>query len=145
VGTDRTAADFDGFNTLVIDQFRARAGQVSLEGVHAPVILLHHRGRKTGTERVAPVAYLDLEDGWAVFGSRGGSKWHPDWYLNLLAHPDTTVETAAGPAVVHAREVTGPERDQMWARFTLLHPEWSDYEKQAAPRVIPVLLLIRHA
>ncbi len=139
-----TAADFDEFNTLVIDQFRTRAGEVDLRGVQAPVILLHHQGRKTGQERVVPVAYLAVKDGWAVFGFRAGSKWHPDWYLNLFAHPDTTVETADGLVRVRAREATGAKRDRIWERFKQLHPEWEEYERLAAPRVIPVLVLERH-
>jgi deazaflavin-dependent oxidoreductase (nitroreductase family) len=140
---DRTAADFEDFNARVIDEFRGRAGQVDIDGVQAPVILLHHLGRRTGKERVAPVAYLEVENGWAVFGSRGGSRYQPDWYLNLLAEPDTTVETARGPVTVRAREVTGSVRDRLWARHKQLHPEWEAYERQAAPRVIPVLVLER--
>jgi deazaflavin-dependent oxidoreductase (nitroreductase family) len=140
---DRTAADFDAFNALVIDEFRSNGGRVAADGVQAPVILLHHRGRRTGSERVVPVAYLEVENGWAIFGSRGGSKWQPDWYLNLLAEPDTTVETAEGRVAVRAREVTGPARDRLWARHKQLHPEWNEYEKQAYPRVIPVLVLER--
>jgi deazaflavin-dependent oxidoreductase (nitroreductase family) len=140
---DRTAADFEDFNALVIDEFRSQDGQVDVEGVQAPVILLHHRGRRTRTERVVPVAYLEVENGWAIFGSRGGSKWQPDWYLNLLREPDTTVETGQGSVAVRAREVTGSARDQLWARFKQLHPEWEGYERQAAPRVIPVLVLQR--
>jgi deazaflavin-dependent oxidoreductase (nitroreductase family) len=142
---DRTAADFDGFNALVINEFRDQGGRVDIEGVQAPVILLHHRGRKTGTERVVPVAYLEVDRGWAVFGSRGGSKWQPDWYLNLLADPDTTVETGQGTVAVRAREVSDPERDELWTRHKQLHPEWEEYERQAAPRVIPVLMLERVA
>jgi deazaflavin-dependent oxidoreductase (nitroreductase family) len=79
-----------------------------------------------------------------VFGSRAGSKWHPDWYLNLLAHADTTVETVEGPVPVRAREATGAERDRIWKRFKQLHPEWEEYERLAAPRVIPVLVQQRH-
>jgi deazaflavin-dependent oxidoreductase (nitroreductase family) len=140
---DRTAADFDGFNALVIDEFRSKSGRVDIEGVQAPVILLHHRGRRTGTERVVPVAYLEVDNGWAVFGSRGGSKWQPDWYLNLLAGPDTTVEAGEGSVAVRVREATGAERDRLWARHKQLHPDWEEYERQAAPRVIPVLVLER--
>jgi deazaflavin-dependent oxidoreductase (nitroreductase family) len=140
---DRTPADFDEFNAQVIDEFRSNDGRVDVAPVQAPVILLHHRGRKTGRERVVPVAYLEVENGWAVFGSRGGSRWQPDWYLNLVAEPDTTVETAEGHVAVRARQVTGPERDRLWTRHKQLHPEWNEYEKQAYPRVIPVLVLER--
>jgi deazaflavin-dependent oxidoreductase (nitroreductase family) len=101
--------------------------------MQAPVILLDHRGRKTGQKRVVPLAFLEVQTGWAVFGSRGGSKSQPDWYLNLLAQPDVTIETSMETAAVRARAATGAERDRLWTRHTDLHPEWLNYERQAAP------------
>lgn len=90
-----------------------------------------------------PVAYLEVERGWTVFGSRAGSKWHPDWYLNLLAHPDATVETGEGTVAVRAQEMTGADRGELRARHKRLHPEWAEYEKLDAPRLIPVMVLER--
>ena len=103
---------------------------------------LHHQGRKTGQERVVPVAYLAVKDGWAVFGFRAGSKWHPDWYLNLFAHPDTTVETADGLVRVRAREATGAKRDRILERRAADRSGRST--KAGDGGVIPVLVLERH-
>jgi deazaflavin-dependent oxidoreductase (nitroreductase family) len=136
-----TAADFAEFNGLVISSFRANAGRVELEGVQAPVILLHHLGRRSGTERVVPLAYLVVDGGWAVFGSAGGSKWEPDWYLNLLAEPNATIETGKDIVEIRARVAEGRERDDLWLQHKRLHPQWAVYESQASPRTIPVVVL----
>jgi deazaflavin-dependent oxidoreductase (nitroreductase family) len=138
-----TAADFAEFNGLVISSFRANAGRVELEGVQAPVILLHHHGRRSGTERVVPLAYLIVDGGWAIFGSAGGSKWEPDWYLNLLAEPDATIETGYDIVEIRARVAKGSERDALWSHHKRLNPQWAVYECQAAPRAIPVVVLER--
>ena len=140
-----TAADFGEFNDLVICSFRDNAGRVEVEGVQAPVILLHHVGRSSGAERVVPLAYLVVDDGWAVFGSRGGSKWDPDWYLNLIAEPNATIETPDGIVEVRARVAHGRERDDLWSQHKGLHPEWEVYESQATPRTIPAVVLERRA
>ncbi len=107
------------------------------------MILIHHRGRTSGAERINPVVYLPVDGGYAVFASKGGAPTHPDWYLNLMANPETTVEVGTDTIPVVAREVTGDERQRIWDRQVAVMPGFADYEEQAAPRVIPVVVFER--
>jgi deazaflavin-dependent oxidoreductase (nitroreductase family) len=105
------------------------------------LILVHHRGRKTGTERVTPLAYLDLGGSWAIFASRAGTEVNPDWYLNLVAHSRVTVEVGGETLEVTARTAEGAERERIWEAQKEAVPRFAEYEIQAAPRQIPVMIL----
>ena len=105
------------WNQKVIDEFRANAGQVGGTFEGRTLLLLHHRGAKTGTERVNPVAYQRLSDGSvAVFASKGGAPTNPDWYRNVVANPDVTVELGTETFPATARVAEGAERDEIWER-----------------------------
>lgn len=134
-------SDVNDWNQQVITEFRANGGKVaSFEG--ATVVLLHHRGRKSGTERINPLAAQPLERGWAVFASKAGAPTNPDWYYNLMADPHTTIEVGTDVVEVDAREVDGEQRDRIWARQKELMPGFADYEtKLAGARRIPVIIL----
>ena len=131
------------WNTQIIEEFRANAGNVggSFEG--APMILVHHTGAKTGTVRVTPLVYQAVGEDFAVFGSKAGAPAHPHWYLNLVANPDTVVEVGPDTLSVRARVLQGDERDRIWAKQKELMPGFADYESTAGERVIPVVLLER--
>jgi deazaflavin-dependent oxidoreductase (nitroreductase family) len=135
----------EDFNTRVIREFRENEGRVGPPFEGAPMILVHHRGRRTGTEHVAPLVFQPVGDAFAVFASKAGAPTHPEWYANLLAAPDTTAEVGAdhrGREVpVRARELHGDERDRVWEEQKRRSPGFADYEVKAAPRVIPVVLL----
>ena len=75
------------FNAQVIEEFRAKGGRVGgmFEGL--PILLLHHTGAKSGTERVNPLAYLADDGRYVVIASKGGAPKTPAWYHNLRAHP----------------------------------------------------------
>ena len=83
--------EYDDWNRRVADEFRANGGKVAqFEG--RPLLLLHHTGAKTGTERVNPVAYQRVsDDAVAIFASKGGAPTNPSWYYNVVAHPDVSV------------------------------------------------------
>jgi deazaflavin-dependent oxidoreductase (nitroreductase family) len=127
-------------NARIIDEFRANHGVVGGPFEGAPMILIHHQGRKTGTERVSPLVYQPIEGGWAIFASKGGSPADPEWYLNLVAHPDTTIEVGDDTFEVVARTAEGDEREQIWAEQKRRMPGFADYEVKAAPRQIPVVV-----
>ncbi|WP_109776558.1 nitroreductase/quinone reductase family protein [Quadrisphaera granulorum] len=135
----------EDFNTRVIREFRENDGRVGPPFEGAPMILVHHRGRRSGTEHVAPLVFQQVDAAFAVFASKGGAPVHPQWYANLLANPDTTAEVGAehgGREVpVRARELHGEERAGVWEEQKRRMPGFADYEVKAAPRVIPVVLL----
>jgi deazaflavin-dependent oxidoreductase (nitroreductase family) len=137
-------SDMNDFNQGIIEEFRANAGKVGGGFDGAPMILVHHTGAKTGTERVSPLVYQPDGDRFVIFGSKGGAPTHPHWYLNLKANPDTTVEVGTETIAVHAREATGEERDRLWTTQKELMPGFADYEKAiAGAREIPVVVLER--
>ena len=88
-------SDPNDFNGQIIEEFRANGGKVGGMFEGAPMVLVHHKGAKSGTERVNPLMYRDLGDGAiAVFASKGGAPTNPDWYHNLVANPDTFDDTS---------------------------------------------------
>ena len=87
-----------------------------------------------------PLVYQQIGDSLAVFGSAAGGPWHPDWFYNILAHPDATVEVGTGTLRVGARLADPDERARIYARQREIG-NFADYEKSAAPREIPVILL----
>ena len=131
------------FNASVIEEFRANEGRVGGPFQGMPVLLLHHRGAKTGTERVSPLAYQDLEGGAvAVFGSKGGAPTNPDWYHNLRANPQAKVEIGTETFDVLARVAESEERDRIWTKQKADVPGFAKYEENTE-RVIPVVILER--
>ena len=129
------------FNASVIAEFRADEGRVGGPFEGAPMVLVHHTGRRSGVERVSPMVYQSVDGGYAVFASKAGAPSHPDWYHNLLASPETTAEVGTQTVRVRVRELTGDERAAVWEEQKRRMPGFAEYETKAAPRVIPVLLL----
>ncbi len=107
------------------------------------MILVHHRGARSGTERVAPLVYQAVGDAFAVFGSKAGAPTHPHWYLNLVANPNTTVEVGVDTLDVTARVAEGDERVRIWEEQKPRMPTFAEYEKTAEGREIPVVVLER--
>lgn len=130
-------------NQAIIDEFRANEGRVGGYFEGRTLLLLHHRGAKSGSERVNPLAYQRLgDDSVAVFASAGGSPKTPDWYYNLLASPDVTVEIGAESFPAHARLAEGEERRPIWERQKQDWPGFAEYEEQTKGiREIPVVIL----
>ena len=135
--------EYDDWNRRVVDEFRGNGGKVAqFEG--RPLLLLHHTGAKTGTERVNPLVYLPVGDDFAVFGSKAGADTNPAWYHNLRAHPDTTIEVGTETLPVHARVAESAERERIWEEQKRVNPNFAEYE-QKTTRPIPVVLLERVA
>jgi deazaflavin-dependent oxidoreductase (nitroreductase family) len=109
--------------------------------------LVHHRGRRTGRERVSPMMYLPDDDDARtiyVFASKAGAPTHPDWYHNLVAAGEGEVEVGTERYPVTVTELRGEERDRVYAEQARRYPGFADYErKTAGVRTIPVLALRR--
>ncbi len=131
-----------GFNESVIEEFRTNQGKVGGPFEGAPVLLLHTKGAKSGQERLHPVMYLDLEGQRFVFASKGGAPTNPDWYHNLVAHPEVEVEVGAEAYAATARSVGGEEHDRIYSEQATRFPQFGEYQKKT-DRVIPVVELIR--
>jgi len=134
-------ADSDDFNAKNIAEFRANSGKVGGFFEGQTLLLLHHKGAKTGTERVNPLVYQKVPGGYAIFGSAGGGPKDPKWVANLLANPDVTAEIGTETVRLHARLADPEERRPIWDKQMSDLANFAGYEKSAAPRQIPVLIL----
>jgi deazaflavin-dependent oxidoreductase (nitroreductase family) len=135
-------SETNNFNTAIIDEFRANAGKVGGGFEGAPMLLLHTIGAKSGQERVNPVVYQQVGDDIAVFASKAGAPTDPDWYRNLRANPDVTVELGADTIPMRARVADGDERTEIWEKQKQVMPGFAEYEAKAG-REIPVVILSR--
>lgn len=129
-------------NDNIIAEFRANAGVVGGPYEGMSLALVHHVGAKSGTERVSPLAYRAEGDRIFVFGSKAGAPTNPAWYYNLLANPTVTVEIGTDTFRATARELTGTERDEVFARQAAQHPGFDTYQRKTT-RTIPVIELSR--
>jgi deazaflavin-dependent oxidoreductase (nitroreductase family) len=134
--------DFNAWNKQVITEFRANEGKVGGAFKDATVLVLHSTGAKSGAERLNPLVYLPDGDNWVIIASKGGAPKHPDWYHNLVAHPTASIEVGTDTIDVDVKEVTGPERDKLYAERVGRFASFGDYEKRTT-RKIPVLRLTR--
>ena len=133
-------AEVRDFNAPIIEEFRATGGKLGGNFEGTPMLLLHHKGAKTGKERVNPVMYRPVGDTLAVFATKAGAPTNPDWYYNLLAHPETVVEVGTETVPVVARVADDAERAPIWDAQKHEYPGFADYEKMTS-RQIPVVLL----
>jgi deazaflavin-dependent oxidoreductase (nitroreductase family) len=128
------------WNSKIIEEFRANDGKVGGPFEGAPLLLLHTVGAKTGQQRVNPMMYQTVPDGYAVFASKGGAPDNPDWYHNLRAHPQVSAEIGTRTVELKARVAEGAEREKVWEAQKAAYPGFADYEQKTS-REIPVVIL----
>src|SRR5882757_10080024 len=135
------------WNAHTITEFRANEGRVGGNFEGAPIVLAHHRGRKSGRAYATPMMYLphDTEpDIIYVFATKAVALTDPDWYYNLAAAGDGSVERGTETYKVTVRELAGADRDRVYAEQARRYPGFAEYERQTAGiRTIPVLELRR--
>jgi deazaflavin-dependent oxidoreductase (nitroreductase family) len=135
-------ADINDFNQKIIDEFRTNAGKVGGPFEGARLLLLHTIGAKSGKERIAPLAYRTDGDHLVVFGSKAGAPTNPDWYHNIVANPEVTVEVGTEQFAARARVAEGEEHDRIWEAQKRDIQNFAEYEKKTDRR-IPVIVLER--
>ena len=106
-----------------------------------PTLLLFTKGRKSGKESIMPLLYGKVDTGYAIIASKGGHPKHPGWYHNLNAQSDVKVKVANDEFPATTRELSGAERDKVWAQMAEMYPPFAEYQKSADPRQIPVVVL----
>ncbi|MBO0983223.1 nitroreductase family deazaflavin-dependent oxidoreductase [Rathayibacter sp. SD072] len=129
---------------MIIEEFRANGGTVTTAGFGRSLALLHHVGARSGEERVAPLMALHPSaDVRFLAASAAGAPKHPAWFHDLVAEPDTAIETPDdGTVPVRARVLEGAERDAGWTLVTDASEGFAGYERTTT-RVIPVVELTR--
>lgn len=103
------------------------------------ICLLEHRGRKTGMLRTTPLVFLRDGDRLVVVASQGGRAEDPQWYRNVVADPDVTVQVGSRRTRMHARTATPGERTELWPRLCDLYADYASYQTWT-DREIPVVI-----
>jgi deazaflavin-dependent oxidoreductase (nitroreductase family) len=130
------------FNKKVIDEFRSSGGKVSGQFAGAPMIIITHKGAKSGNTYTSPLVYSKDGDRYVIIASKAGAPKNPSWYHNLVAHPEVTVEIGSEKFKAKASEARGAERDRLFAAQAKMMPQFNEYQKKTS-RKIPVLVLDR--
>ena len=133
-------ADRQAINEQVIEEFRANGGKVGGPFEGAPMVILHTTGAKSGQERVSPLIYYPDGERVVLIASKGGAPTNPDWYHNLRANPEVTIEIGTETKRMRARITERAERDDLFARVVALMPNFGEYQKNTE-RIIPVVVL----
>jgi deazaflavin-dependent oxidoreductase (nitroreductase family) len=141
--TDTDRSSVCGFNKQVIAEFRANDGRVSGPLAGTPILLLHHIGAQSRTERVTPMAYNPQSDGaFAIVATNGGSPTHPSWYYNLKANPRVGVEVGTNRFTALASELVGTARADLWPKLIEAAPSIGEFQAQTT-RQSPIFVLSR--
>ena len=127
-------------NKSIIDEFRANSGKVGGPFEGRTLLLLHTKGAKSKQERINPVAYVRDGERYVVIASKGGAPTNPDWYYNLVANPQITIDVGTETFHVHATVAEEPERTRLYNKMVEMMPGFDDYRKKTA-REIPVIVL----
>ena len=112
----------------------------TLRDTGLPVVVVTHRGNKTGKVRKVALMRVEHDGRYALVGSMGGAPRHPVWVHNLRANPDeVTIQDGTEPFEVSVREVDGEERERWWERAVAAYPPYAEYQ-QRTERRIPVFV-----
>ena len=130
------------WNTAIIEEFRGHEGVVGGMFAHLKLLLLTSTGAKSGNSHTTPAAYFMDGDAWLIIASADGADSHPAWYHNLKANPPARIEVGAETVDVVATEVTGEERDRLYAGVVAQAPQFGEYEEKTT-RKIPLFRLTR--
>jgi deazaflavin-dependent oxidoreductase (nitroreductase family) len=136
------AFDPGDFNRQLIGEFRANEGKVGGMFAGAPMLLLTTTGAKSGRTHVVPLVYTVDDGRMVVMGSKGGASTHPDWYYNVRANPEVTVEVGTDAFAARATVAEGVERQRLFDQMAAQMPGFAEYQRNTT-RQIPVIVLTR--
>ena len=135
-------ATVNEWNKPIVEEFRANGGQVGGQFADRSLLLLHTTGAKSGQLRINPLVYSTDGDRLVVVASKGGAPTNPDWYHNLVANPQVTVEVGTEQFQAQATVAEEPERTRLFDQMASAMPGFADYQRNT-PRILPVIVLTR--
>lgn len=142
---DKMASDpnvLHDVNRKVVEEFRANSGKVGGPFAGSDIVLLTTVGAKSGTPRVSPLVYFDVDGRVLIAGSFGGAPKAPAWVHNLRAQPSVRVEIGTDAYDGEARELPLEERNALYPRVVEIAPQFGEYQAKTS-RVIPLFELTR--
>ncbi len=135
-------SDHDDFNQKLVEEFRENSGKVGGMFASTPLLILTTKGAKSGEPRVHPLAYSTDGDRYVVIASKGGAPTNPQWYHNVVANPDVTVEIGNEKFEAKASVAEGEERQRLFDNQAAIMPGFADYQRNTT-RILPVIVLER--
>ncbi len=134
--------DMNELNRQIIEEFRAHAGKVGGRAEGVTLLLLTTTGARSGQRHTSPLGYMPDGDRLIIFATHGGLPTNPNWFYNLVAHPEATVEVGTETFDVTGEVITGEERDQLYARYVERAPVLAEYQASTT-RLFPAIALHR--
>ena len=134
--------DDDLFGQEHVRVYRQTGGEHGYHWRGTTILLLTTTGRNSGRQRTTPLIHRTPGDSWVVVASKGGAPEHPDWYQNLQASPEATIQVKDETIPVRARTAQDAEREQLWALMAEVWPAYNDYQRKTT-RQIPVVVFER--
>jgi deazaflavin-dependent oxidoreductase (nitroreductase family) len=132
--------DSNLFGDEHVRKYEETGGKVGHDWNDTQVLILHTKGRKSGVERKNPLIYGRDGNDYLIVASKGGAPSHPDWYVNLMANPNTTIQVWSDLVAVTARNATPEEKKRLWPTMTAQWPDYDAYQ-QRTERDIPLVIL----
>ena len=132
--------DYSLFGDEHVQKYEETGGAIGHDWNGTSCLILHTRGRKSGTVRKIPLIYGRDGEDYVIIASKGGAPEHPGWYKNLVAHPDIEIQVRDQVIPVTARTGTAADKQRVWP---MMVKEWPGYDEYQAgtTRDIPVVLL----
>ncbi len=135
-----TDVAFKALNRFHRTILHASGGRVGRSALGMPAVELHTVGRRSGLARstmlTAPVVDGDRI---VLVASKGGDDRDPDWYRNIVAHPDVELTTAGHRRPMRARIATREEAAELWPRVMAAYKPYGSYRRRAK-RDIPLVI-----
>jgi deazaflavin-dependent oxidoreductase (nitroreductase family) len=135
-------SDDDLFGAEHVRVYRETAGERGYNWRGATILLLTTTGRTSGESRTTPLIQRTDDGRWVLVASKGGAPQNPDWYENLKADPEATIEVKGEEVPVRAATAEGEERSRLWSLMSEVWPAYDDYQTKT-DRQIPVVVLSR--
>jgi deazaflavin-dependent oxidoreductase (nitroreductase family) len=134
--------DYAKFTEMLMDDIRTNGRPTQGPMAGRPLMVLTTKGARTGQDREAVVTYTRDGDRYVIAASKSGAPTNPQWFYNIKANPDVTVEAEGQKFNARATVTSGAERDRLWAQHAEERPEFREYPNKT-DRVIPMILLDR--
>jgi deazaflavin-dependent oxidoreductase (nitroreductase family) len=136
------ADDDNLFGPEHVRRYRETGGQQGYSWRGTTILLLSTTGRASGQERTTPLIHRTDNGHWVVVASKGGAPDHPDWFKNLQADPQATIQVKEERIPVRAHVAQGEERQRLWGLMAEVWPAYDDYQGKT-DRQIPVVVFER--
>ena len=129
------------FNDVMIAALREGKGRIEGELGAIDLLIMTSTGRKSGIRRPAPIGYFVVEGRLLIIASMGGADINPQWYHNIVANADVTVELLGEEFSATAVPTTGEDRERVFAAICAKAEVFSDYQSRTT-RLLPVVELV---